>query len=88
MSASCRPLGCFRSALRADRKRRRSSSATPYTIISSFPNKVFALDSVSGDLKWTYVPNQDRAAQGVACCDVLTRGIAYDDSRIFLVTLG
>ena len=56
-------------------------------IISSFPNKVFALDSVSGDLKWTYVPNQDRAAQGVACCDVLTRGIAYDNGRIFLVTL-
>ena len=56
-------------------------------IISSFPNKVFALDSVSGDLKWTYIPNQDRAAQGVACCDVLTRGIAYDNGRIFLVTL-
>jgi PQQ-dependent dehydrogenase (methanol/ethanol family) len=56
-------------------------------IISSFPNKVFALDAASGDLKWTYVPNQDRAAQGVACCDVLTRGIAYDNGRIFLVTL-
>ena len=56
-------------------------------IISSFPNKVFALDSVSGDLKWTYIPNQDRAAQGVACCDVLTRGIAYDNGKIFLVTL-
>ena len=56
-------------------------------IISSFPNKVFALDASTGELKWTYIPNQDPAAQGVACCDVLTRGLAYDDGKIFLVTL-
>ena len=56
-------------------------------IISSFPNKVFALDASNGELKWTYIPNQDPAAQGVACCDVLTRGLAYDDGKIFLVTL-
>jgi lanthanide-dependent methanol dehydrogenase len=56
-------------------------------VISSYPNKVFALDATRGDLKWTYVPDQDRAAQGVACCDVVSRGIAYDDGRIFLVTL-
>ena len=29
----------------------------------------------------------NRAAQGVACCDVVTRGIAYDNGKIFLVTL-
>ncbi|HZZ60128.1 MAG TPA: methanol/ethanol family PQQ-dependent dehydrogenase [Roseiarcus sp.] len=56
-------------------------------VISPFPNKVFALDATTGDLKWTYVPDQTRAAQGVACCDVVTRGIAYDNGRIFLVTL-
>jgi lanthanide-dependent methanol dehydrogenase len=56
-------------------------------VISPFPNKVFALDATTGDLKWTYIPNQDRAAQGVACCDVVTRGIAYDNGNIFLVTL-
>ena len=27
----------------------------------SYPNKVFALDSTTGDLKWTYIPNQNRA---------------------------
>ena len=56
-------------------------------IISAYPNKVFALEAATGELKWTYIPNQDPAAQGVACCDVLTRGIAYDDGKIFLVTL-
>ena len=56
-------------------------------VVSSYPNKVFALDSTTGDLKWTYIPNQNCAAQGVACCDVVTRGIAYDNDKIFLVTL-
>jgi lanthanide-dependent methanol dehydrogenase len=56
-------------------------------IVSSFPNRVFALDSSSGDLKWTYVPHQDKAAQGVACCDVVTRGLAYDNGKIFVATL-
>ena len=56
-------------------------------IVSSYPNSVFALDSSSGDLKWTYEPHQDKAAQGVACCDVVTRGLAYDDGTIFVVTL-
>lgn len=54
---------------------------------SSYPNKVFALDATNGELKWTYIPNTNRAAQGVACCDVVTRGMAYDDGKIFLVTL-
>ncbi|HLH48207.1 MAG TPA: PQQ-dependent dehydrogenase, methanol/ethanol family [Roseiarcus sp.] len=72
---------------------RRGQEAAPLIVddtmyvVSSYPNKVFALDPVSGDLKWTYIPYQDRAAQGVACCDVVTRGIAYDDGKIFLATL-
>ena len=56
-------------------------------IVSSFPNRVFALDSSSGDLEWTYIPHQDKAAQGVACCDVVTRGLAYDNGKIFVATL-
>jgi lanthanide-dependent methanol dehydrogenase len=56
-------------------------------VISSYPNKVFALDATTGELKWTYAPNTDPASQGVACCDVVTRGVAYDNGRIFLVTL-
>jgi len=51
------------------------------------PNQVFALDIANGDLKWSYAPKPDPAAQGVACCDVVTRGLAYDKGKIFLNTL-
>jgi len=51
------------------------------------PNQVFALDIANGDLKWSYSPKPDPAAQGVACCDVVTRGLAYDNGKIFLNTL-
>ena len=51
------------------------------------PNQVFALDATTGVLKWTYAPKPEPAAAGVACCDVVSRGIAYDNGRIFLNTL-
>jgi glucose dehydrogenase len=51
------------------------------------PNQVFALDATTGDLKWSYAPKPDTAAQGVACCDVVTRGLAYDQGKVFLNTL-
>ena len=51
------------------------------------PNQVFALDATAGDLKWSYAPKPENAAQGVACCDVVTRGLAYDQGKIFLNTL-
>ena len=51
------------------------------------PNQVFALDAATGDLKWSYAPKQNPAAKGVACCDVITRGLAYDNGKVFLATL-
>jgi lanthanide-dependent methanol dehydrogenase len=51
------------------------------------PNQVFALDATTGDLKWSYAPKPNWAAQGLACCDVVTRGLAYDNGKIFLATL-
>jgi lanthanide-dependent methanol dehydrogenase len=51
------------------------------------PNQVFALDAATGDVKWSYAPKPNQAAEGVACCDVVTRGIAYDSGKIFLATL-
>ena len=52
-----------------------------------YPNEVFALDATTGDLKWSYAPKPDPAAQGVACCDVVNRGMAYDNGKIFFNTL-
>jgi alcohol dehydrogenase (cytochrome c) len=57
----------------------------PYTPPN--PNQVFALDAATGDLKWSYTPKPDLSAMGVACCDVVTRGIAYDNGKIFIATL-
>ena len=51
------------------------------------PNQVFALDAVTGDLKWSYAPRPNLAAEGIACCDVVTRGLGYDNGKIFLATL-
>ena len=51
------------------------------------PNEIFALDAATGDLKWSYAPKPNLAAEGVACCDVVNRGLAYDNGKIFLNTL-
>lgn len=51
------------------------------------PNEVFALDAATGDLKWSYTPKPNMSAVGVACCDVVNRGLAYDNGKVFLNTL-
>ncbi len=56
-------------------------------VVGPFPNKLFALDATTGELKWVYAPPTEEAAQGVACCDVVNRGAAYDHGRIFYNTL-
>jgi PQQ-dependent dehydrogenase (methanol/ethanol family) len=57
-------------------------------VVTPFPNHVFALDlNRHGALKWHYEPKPVAAAQGVACCDVVNRGIQYADGRIYLATL-
>jgi PQQ-dependent dehydrogenase (methanol/ethanol family) len=56
-------------------------------VVGPYPNPVFALDAVTGDLKWKYTPNTDPSSQGVACCDVINRGAAYDNGKIFFNTL-
>src|SRR5690606_27585082 len=52
-----------------------------------WPNVLYAIDTADGTLRWTYEPQPDRAAQGVACCDVVNRGAAYLDGRVFYNTL-
>ncbi|MBV9588304.1 MAG: PQQ-dependent dehydrogenase, methanol/ethanol family [Hyphomicrobiales bacterium] len=52
-----------------------------------YPNRVFALDATTGELKWSYAPKPEPAAAGVACCDVVNRGLAYDNGKVFLNTL-
>ena len=56
-------------------------------VVGAYPNELFALDSVTGDLKWKYSPRVDPSSQGVACCDVVNRGEVYDNGKIFFNTL-
>ncbi|HEX2163535.1 MAG TPA: methanol/ethanol family PQQ-dependent dehydrogenase, partial [Thermoanaerobaculia bacterium] len=58
-------------------------------LVGPFPNPLFALDlsRPGAPMKWRYDPEPVPAAQGVACCDVVNRGAAYADGRIFYATL-
>lgn len=57
-------------------------------IVTPYPNILHALDlGREGALKWTYRPAPLSESQGLACCDVVNRGAAYDDGRIYFNTL-
>jgi lanthanide-dependent methanol dehydrogenase len=58
-------------------------------VVTPYPNILYALDLTrpGAPLKWKYEPHPALAAQGVACCDVVNRGAAYADGRIYYNTL-
>jgi PQQ-dependent dehydrogenase (methanol/ethanol family) len=57
-------------------------------VVTPYPNILYALDlNNPGTIKWKYEPDPSSAAQGVACCDVVNRGAAYSDGKIFFNTL-
>ncbi|MBG9387610.1 methanol/ethanol family PQQ-dependent dehydrogenase [Caenimonas aquaedulcis] len=58
-------------------------------IVGPFPNVLFALDLTKpgAPLKWKFDPKPDASSQGVACCDLVNRGAAYADGRVFFNTL-
>jgi PQQ-dependent dehydrogenase (methanol/ethanol family) len=58
-------------------------------IVTPYPNYLFALrlGNSTATLKWTYKPNPNPAAQGVACCDVVNRGAVYAEGKIVFNTL-
>lgn len=58
-------------------------------VVSPYPNILYALDlsKHGAPLKWSYKPHPLAASQGVACCDVVNRGPAYANGRVFFNTL-
>jgi PQQ-dependent dehydrogenase (methanol/ethanol family) len=58
-------------------------------VVSPYPNVLYALDLTKpgAPLKWKFEPRPDSASQGVACCDVVNRGAAYANGRVFYNTL-
>jgi lanthanide-dependent methanol dehydrogenase len=58
-------------------------------VVTPYPNILYALDLTKpgAPLKWRHEPKPLAAAQGVACCDVVNRGAAYADGKVFYNTL-
>jgi len=58
-------------------------------VVMPYPNTVYALDlrQSKATVKWKFDPKPSASAQGVACCDVVNRGAAYADGRLFINTL-
>ncbi len=58
-------------------------------IVTPFPNLLYALDLTApgAPMKWVYSPSPSPSSQGVACCDVVNRGAAFDQGKIFYNTL-
>jgi lanthanide-dependent methanol dehydrogenase len=58
-------------------------------IVTPYPNVVYALDlsQPGAPLRWRFEPKPEAFAQGVACCDVVNRGLAYADGKVFMNTL-
>jgi PQQ-dependent dehydrogenase (methanol/ethanol family) len=54
-------------------------------LVTPYPNVAYALDlTIPGaPLRWKFRPENDQAATGIACCDVVNRGAAFADGRIF-----
>ncbi|HEY3595063.1 MAG TPA: PQQ-binding-like beta-propeller repeat protein, partial [Polyangiaceae bacterium] len=58
-------------------------------VVTPYPNYLFALDLAKpgANVKWKFDPKPAASAQGVACCDVVNRGVAVADGRVFMNTL-
>jgi PQQ-dependent dehydrogenase (methanol/ethanol family) len=58
-------------------------------VVTPYPNNLYALDLTKpgAPVKWTYSPQPKPASQGVACCDVVNRGVGFAKGRVFLNTL-
>lgn len=58
-------------------------------VVTPFPNLLYALDLTKpgAPVKWTYDPHTAPSSQGTACCDVVNRGAAYYNGRIYYNTL-
>ncbi len=69
----------------------RGNQATPlvvgdtmYVPTSWGPKYVYALNAATGERKWTWEPEIPDDVMQFACCDVVTRGVTYDNGKIFV----
>ncbi len=48
---------------------------------------VYAIDAKTGELRWTYDPKVPRARALFICCDVVNRGVALYEGKVYVGTL-
>lgn len=70
----------------------RGQEATPLAVdgklyTTSAWSKVQAFDAATGKLLWQFDPKVPGAAAVKACCDVVNRGVAYWDGKVYVGTL-
>jgi quinohemoprotein ethanol dehydrogenase len=73
-------------------KTARGASATPIVVdgvmfVTSSWSLVYALDAATGRELWVYDPKVDRTSGSKACCDVVNRGVAVYDNKVFVGTI-
>jgi len=58
-------------------------------LVTPWPNILYAFDLTKpgAPVKWSYDPKTLGAAKGVACCDMVNRGAAWFNGRVFFNTL-
>jgi hypothetical protein len=76
----------------ADLDTHRGQEATPIVVdgvmyISTAWSKVKAYDAATGAKKWEYDPQVPGSAGVKACCDVVNRGVAVWEGKVFVGTL-
>ncbi|MDA9433780.1 PQQ-dependent dehydrogenase, methanol/ethanol family [Bradyrhizobium sp. CCBAU 51627] len=79
-------------AWHADLDSERGQEATPIVVdgimyVSTAWSKVFALDAASGKQLWSYDPKVPGEWAVHACCDVVNRGVAVWEGKVFVGTL-
>lgn len=67
----------------------RGAQATPLVVdgvmyVTSAWSLVYALDAATGQERWVYDPKVDRAVGAKACCDVVNRGVAVYEGRVYV----
>jgi quinohemoprotein ethanol dehydrogenase len=75
-----------------DMQTTRALEATPIVVdgimyVSSTWSRVYALDAATGREIWAYDPEVPRAWARRACCDVVNRGVAVYQGRVYVGTL-
>ena len=71
---------------------RRGLEATPIVVdgtiyVTGTWSVVYAVDARTGELRWRHDPQVPREMGGKVCCDVVNRGVAVYQGRIYAATL-